>query len=346
MRERACVVRGVDRSRAGHLARYQSGPQFATLGRLNCDVDLALASRTRSLDSLSHEIRLLQRNVRRPAVRPGLRHDAVARLHGRRVRPVHAAAADRRRSTPATCRPSARAEAKRQAADAGLEVVGLHWLLAKTSGFHLTSPRAARCAQATAEYLKALAQLCGDLGGTIMVLGSPQQRKLLPGVGYDDAEQYAAEVLRAAMPACADHGVTIALEPLGPAETDFMMTAKSGDPAGRARRLAALQAALDVKAMSSEAAPYESIIHDSRDWLVHFHVNDPNLLGPGMGDVKYDRILPALAEINYHGWLSLEVFKYEPSPEEIGRQSIEYLRKIEAAMASGPPALSERRSGG
>jgi sugar phosphate isomerase/epimerase len=229
------------------------------------------------------------------------------------------------------------AEAKRQAKDAGLEVVGLHWLLAKTSGFHLTSPQPA-VREATAEYLKALAQLCGDLGGTIMVLGSPLQRKLLPGVAYTDAEQYAAEVLRAAMPACADHGVTIALEPLGPAETDFMMTAKSGVQLAQLVDSPYCKLLLDVKAMSSESAPYESIIHDCSDWLVHFHVNDPNLLGPGMGDVKFDRILPALAEINYQGWLSLEVFKYEPSPEEIGRQSIEYLRKIEAAMASGPAA--------
>jgi sugar phosphate isomerase/epimerase len=228
-----------------------------------------------------------------------------------------------------------RVEAKRQAADAGVEVVGLHWLLARTSGFHLTHPeRVVR--QATAEYLKALAQLCGDLGGTIMVLGSPQQRKLLPGVAYNEAEQYAAEVLRAAMPACADSGVTIALEPLGPAETDFMMTAKSGIQLAQLVDSPHCKLLLDVKAMSTEAPPYETIIHECRDWLVHFHVNDPNLLGPGMGEVRYDRILPALAEISYQGWLSLEVFKYEPSPEEIARRSIEYLHKVEAAMAQGP----------
>lgn len=230
-----------------------------------------------------------------------------------------------------------RVEAKRQATDAGLEVVGLHWLLAKTSGFHLTHPEAA-VRRATAEYLKSLAQLCGDLGGAIMVLGSPQQRKLLPGVAYNDAEQYAAEVLRAAMPTCADSRVTIALEPLSPAETDFMMTAKSGIQLAKLVDSPHCKLLLDVKAMSTEAPPYEAIIHDSRDWLVHFHVNDPNLLGPGMGEVRYDRILPALAEINYHGWLSLEVFKYEPGPEEIARRSIEYLRKVEAAMAQGPAA--------
>jgi sugar phosphate isomerase/epimerase len=213
------------------------------------------------------------------------------------------------------------------------QVVGLHWLLAKTAGYYLTSPQAA-VRQSTADYLKALVELCSELGGKVMVLGSPQQRNLLPGVGYDDAEQYAAEVLRAVMPACADHGVTIALEPLGPGEGNFMLTAKSGI------RLAELVASphcklhLDVKAMSSEASPIDVIIRESREWLVHFHANDPNLLGPGMGDVEFGPIMTALAEINYSGWISLEAFKYEPSPYEIGQRSIEYLRKIEAAIAA------------
>jgi sugar phosphate isomerase/epimerase len=227
-----------------------------------------------------------------------------------------------------------RTELKQQAADAGLEVVGLHWLLAKTTGFYLTSPQPA-VRQATAEYLKALAQLCGELGGKIMVLGSPQQRNLLPGVGYDEAEQYAAEVLRAAMRACGDHGVTIALEPLGPTEGNFMLTAHGAIHLAELVDSPHCKLHLDVKAMSSEANPIDVIISDSREWLVHFHANDPNLLGPGMGDVEYGPIMTALAEINYHGWISLEVFKYEPSPLEIGQQSIEYLRKIEAAIAQG-----------
>jgi sugar phosphate isomerase/epimerase len=227
-----------------------------------------------------------------------------------------------------------RAAIKRQAADAGLEVVGLHWLLAKTAGFYLTSPQAA-VRQVTAEYFKALVELCADVGGKLMVLGSPQQRNLLPGVGYDDAEQYAAEVLQSVMPACADHGVTIALEPLGPAEGNFMLTAKSGIRLCELVGSPHCQLHLDVKAMSSEASPIDVIIRDSRQWLAHFHANDPNLLGPGMGDVEFGPIMTALAEINYNGWVSLEVFNYEPSPLEIGRRSIEYLRKIEAAIAQG-----------
>ena len=65
--------------------------------------------------------------------------------------------------------------------DAGLETIGLHWLLAKTEGLYLTSPEES-VRRATGDYLIALAEATRDLGGTLMVLGSPKQRSLLPGV--------------------------------------------------------------------------------------------------------------------------------------------------------------------
>ena len=221
-------------------------------------------------------------------------------------------------------------EARMLAEDAGLEVVGLHWLLAKTEGLYLTSPDPT-VRRRTAEYLRVLAEVCAALGGKIMVLGSPNQRNLLPGVSYGDAEAYAVEVLHAAIPTCVQFGVTIGIEPLGPAEGDFIPNAKAGI------RLAEMVAAphcklhLDVRAMSSEGRPIPEIIRDSREWLVHFHANDPNLLGPGMGDVDFRPIFAALSEINYDGWVSVEVFKYEPSPDEIARESIEYMGRV-----SGP----------
>ncbi|MCH7726375.1 MAG: sugar phosphate isomerase/epimerase, partial [Planctomycetes bacterium] len=74
-----------------------------------------------------------------------------------------------------------RAEARRTAEDNQLEVIGLHWLLAFTEGYYLTSPDA-EVQQRTTEYLGELARLCRDLGGRVMVLGSPAQRNLLPGM--------------------------------------------------------------------------------------------------------------------------------------------------------------------
>jgi sugar phosphate isomerase/epimerase len=220
-------------------------------------------------------------------------------------------------------------EVRMMAEDAALEVVGLHWLLAQTEGFYLTSPDPT-VRRRTAEYLRSLAEVCADLGGRILVLGSPQQRNLLPGVSYDDAEAYAVEVLHGAISACAQFGVTIGIEPLGPAEGDFIPNAKAGIRLAEMVGSPRCRLHLDVKAMSSEGRPIPDIIRDSREWLVHFHANDPNLLGPGMGDVDFRPIFAALKEIDYDGWISVEVFKYEPSPDEIARKSIDYMQRLVA----------------
>ncbi|MFG0332250.1 MAG: sugar phosphate isomerase/epimerase family protein, partial [Maioricimonas sp. JB049] len=109
------------------------------------------------------------------------------------------------------------------ATDCGLEIVGLHWLLAKTEGLHLTTADAA-VRKRTAGYLMELADLCADLGGDVMVFGSPQQRNLEEGVETEQAMKNAAEIFTACMPHFADRGVTLCMEPLTTKETDFCNT--------------------------------------------------------------------------------------------------------------------------
>ncbi|MCB1231548.1 MAG: sugar phosphate isomerase/epimerase [Verrucomicrobiae bacterium] len=224
-----------------------------------------------------------------------------------------------------------RATVKEQIADAGLECVGLHWLLAKTEGFYLTTPDE-KVRRITSDYLAELARLCRDLDGSIMVLGSPLQRNLLPGVTHDQAMGYAAEVVSAAMPVLEDCGVTLALEPLGPAEGDFLNTAELGIALAGMVDSPNCRLHLDVKAMSTESKAIADIIRDSRDWIAHFHANDPNLLGPGMGDIEFEPIFGALKEIDYDGWVSVEVFDYTPGIETICTESLRYMRETEAKV--------------
>ncbi|MDF1823431.1 MAG: sugar phosphate isomerase/epimerase [Verrucomicrobiales bacterium] len=223
--------------------------------------------------------------------------------------------------------PEQRRTVKQQIKDADLECVGLHWLLAKTEGFYLTTPDDA-VRQRTGEYLMELARLCRDLDGSIMVLGSPQQRNLPEGVSHEQGMAYAADAIKSAMPVLEDCGVTLALEPLGRAEGDFLNTAASGVELAQLVDSPNCRLHLDVKAMSDEDKPIADIIRDSKDWTAHFHANDPNLLGPGMGEVEFDPIFAALKETGYKGWTSVEVFRYEPGIETICEESMRYMREV------------------
>ncbi len=214
---------------------------------------------------------------------------------------------------------------------AGLEIIGLHWLLAKTSGFHLTTMDEAVRSR-TAEYMIELVRLCGDLGGRLMVLGSPQQRNLVAGQSMDSALSNAAQVLRSVVPVLEQCDIQIAVEPLGPEEGNFLNAAS--DARELIERVASpqVQLHLDVKAMSCESDPIPEIIRSFADLMIHFHANDPNRQGPGMGDVDFVPIMKALREVDYQGWVSVEVFDYEPGVEHLVTTSIENLRAVEQQL--------------
>ncbi len=224
--------------------------------------------------------------------------------------------------------PGRRRELKAILEDSGLATIGLHWLLARTEGLYLTAPDPA-VRTATGDYLIALAELTRDLGGMLMVLGSPQQRNLLPGVSYDQAVDYALEVFDRVMPAIGALGVDLCLEPLAPSDTDFINTCAQAMAVIRRVDHPHFRLHLDVKAQSSEpGATVPELIRRYAAAAGHFHAQDVNLRGPGMGSVDFGPILEALVEANYDRWISVEVFDFSPGAEETARQSLACLRKF------------------
>jgi sugar phosphate isomerase/epimerase len=210
----------------------------------------------------------------------------------------------------------------------GLQVIGLHWLLAKTTGLHLTSTDPETRSR-TAEYLKMLARVCSLLGGRVLVFGSPPQRNLENGVTTEQAMQHAAEVFKEAMPTFAEHNVVLCMEPLTQKETNFINTCAQAVELMQLVDHPSFVLHQDVKAMlGAESDSIPDLIHRHKDICGHFHVNDSNLLGPGMGETDYHPILKALQDVNYSGWVSVEVFDYSPGAEHIARESLKYMQQV------------------
>jgi sugar phosphate isomerase/epimerase len=252
-----------------------------------------------------------------------------------------------------------RRETRKAIKDHGLETVGLHWLLAGPKGLHMTTPEQATW-QRTRDYLAALLDLCSDLGGKVLVLGSPKQRSIIEGQTNEGAWRRAVELLSSVLDHACDLGLTICLEPLSPVETNFINTVDEGMKMVREVNHPNFKIHLDVKAMCSEpvVSSQYSVVSEDRGAAAnrlpttddrrpnpgrgvpaiirsvkvadigHFHVNDPNLYGPGMGEVDYTPIAEAIRDVGYDKWLSVEVFKYDPDPETIAQKSIDYLRQF------------------
>jgi sugar phosphate isomerase/epimerase len=219
-----------------------------------------------------------------------------------------------------------RREIRAAATKAGIAIAGIHWVLVKPEGLYITHPDAAIRRQ-TADYFCALVDFCADVGGTRIIVGSPKQRNLQPGVTWQQGWDCARETFAPAAQRAQERGVVLCLEPLSTEETNFITTARQAIEFIQTFANPNFQIILDVKAMCSEGRPLPEIIRESWPHFAHFHANDRNRKGPGFGEIDFKPIAHALKDVGYQGYVSVEVFRFEEGPESIARQSLANLRQ-------------------
>lgn len=219
----------------------------------------------------------------------------------------------------------ARAEIRRTAEQHGLAIVGLHMLLWSPAGLHATHPDLAT-RQATAAYLAELARFCADVGGQVMVFGSPKQRDAIPPLTPPEAAYLWLETLQPALQVCEQEGITLLLEPLP--ETNVVQKLSEAVALVQQASRPNLRTMLDVKSALAETTDVPALIREYAPYIAHVHLNDSNLRAPGYGETDFAPILRALREVGYDGWASLEPFDYYPDPETLTREALRYLRSL------------------
>jgi len=216
------------------------------------------------------------------------------------------------------------------AAHAGVEIAGLHWLLVKPPGLYINHP-AAEIRKKTQNYLKELIDLCGDLGGRVLVHGSPQQRNIKTGWDSGAAWRHARETFKICAEAAGGRGVFYCLEALTTADTNFINTMDEALQMVDEIDHPNFQMMLDCRSIHASAGsnlPVALARALKTDKLRHVHVNDPNSRGPGFGDLQFAPLLKILHEADYPGYISVEVFDFAPDPQTIAARSIGYLHGI------------------
>ncbi len=216
----------------------------------------------------------------------------------------------------------------------GLRVAALHWLLIRPGGMHITSPDP-RPRRDAVEHLRELARICDQLGGRILVFGSPAQRTFPPDTPREEAFARAVQVFRQVIPILDSRRVTLAFEPLPMQDTNFVTNAAEARALIETIRHPRFRLALDARAMVlGEEAPPEEVIRANADYLRHFHANDSTGTGPGMGRLDHAPLGEALRSAGYRGWVSVEAFDRRTDPETLARESLETLRRFYGGTTS------------
>ena len=218
--------------------------------------------------------------------------------------------------------------------DAGLECVGLHWLLAPPpKGLHFTTPDTA-VRRETVAYLDTLIDFCGDLGGSYMIFGSPKQRDTR-GIPVEQAKKYFAEGLAAVADHARQRDIEILVEPLGNRTTNVVNTlAEASQLAGQVDH-PAIGIMFDFNNTVDETEPFDVLLRKYHKNIHHVHVQEMGgkHLGTGTAVNDYVKAFQVLKDMRYKRWISLEVFDFSPGGRTIAEESMRTLKQIEGKLA-------------
>ncbi len=218
---------------------------------------------------------------------------------------------------------------QRAAEKSGIEIIGLHWLLVKPEGLSINHPDEIIRIR-TQEYMEALIHFCADIGGKLLIHGSPHQRTIQHEWDFKESWKRARETFEACLETARKRNVIYCIEPLSRISTNFINTVEEALRLVKEIRHPNFKMIFDCRhALAQENSVTEALTQalDSR-MLCHVHINDANGRGPGFGETKFMPILKTLIKNNYRGYLSVEVYHFDPDPQTIASRSIGYLKGI------------------
>lgn len=221
--------------------------------------------------------------------------------------------------------PGERVVLRTQANDAGLDIAGLHWLFVSPQGLHTTTDDAAT-RQRTTAYMRDLIRFCGDVGGKVMVIGSPGQRDVQAGVPYATAWQRFTDMIAACVDLAAERNVTLCMEALSIDQTNFVTSLAEAVEMVKEIHHPSFQTMFDVHNAHLETDPLPELVRRYMPHIKHIHLNEMDGGYPGSGDFDFGSILSVLEEEDFQGYVSAEVFDPSPGAEFIARETLRHLK--------------------
>jgi D-psicose/D-tagatose/L-ribulose 3-epimerase len=218
-----------------------------------------------------------------------------------------------------------------QMKDSGIVCAGLHWLFVPPpQGLHFTTPDQS-LRQRSVDYLDRLIDFCGDMGGEVMVFGSPAQRATSGGLSISEAMNYFSEGLSKVAGHANDRNVHILIESLPRSQTDVVNTLADAMTLVKKIDHPNISTMFDYHNTEDETEPLPGLIEKYIGYIRHVHVQnmDGTLIKPGLVPEGIIEILRTLKRARYDKWISTEVFDFTPGGRYIVEESMKSFLEIE-----------------
>ncbi|HUX39762.1 MAG TPA: sugar phosphate isomerase/epimerase family protein [Rectinemataceae bacterium] len=221
----------------------------------------------------------------------------------------------------------------------GLAFAAFHWLLRGPEGLHATSPDLTT-RRRTWDHLARLVEAAAELGGGPLVLGSPKQRSTTGGASRELARLNLVEGLSRLAPHCAAAGSPILIEALASEQSDIVNTLAEARAIVEEIASPGVGTMFDFHNTGDEREPWEALIRGLGPHVGHIHANEPDGSAPRRDGADLGPAFAAMRDIDYRGWISVEIFTEPEDPASTLRESMERFRELDRASASGGEALS------
>ena len=205
-----------------------------------------------------------------------------------------------------------------------LEFIGFHSLLFSKPNLKLFKDSNLRLE--TKKYIFKLIDLCSDLEGTKLVYGSPKSRELC-GKKYQDCKNQSLEDFYEIAEHSKKRGTIFCLEPLSIKETDFITSLEEGGEIIKNVDHPNLKLHLDTKVLFRTKKEFKSLLFTYKDIIKHVHVGDENLMPPGTINKEHTEIGKCLRDINYKGFITLEMRRNLDNIEGSIKKSVKFIRE-------------------
>jgi sugar phosphate isomerase/epimerase len=219
--------------------------------------------------------------------------------------------------------------------NAGIVCPGFHWLFVPPpKGLHFTTPDN-QLRQKSVDYLVKLIEFCGDLGGEVMIFGSPAQRGSSGGISAEEATGFFADGLAKVADLAKDRNITILVEPLPGKDTDVVNTMEEALQVVNKVNHPNIATMFDFHNSVDETEPFTDLIRKYNRYIHHVHVQNMNgtLITSDNIPEELIRVFKLLKELKYNKWISVEVFDFTPGGKFIAEESMKTFLEIEKRIS-------------